>query len=486
MTLWFDVDDLFHYVQHNQRLSGVQRLTFEIYRAAEMIAPDEFATQTGYVRVDPATGRFAVVPWNDVLALWTRLTTALPTDQPPQVSPLAPDPPPLPFTRRAGSSITEMLPATARPYFQRFCMLQMGALRALRTLLRELTKRRSAARTHPEMTRPSLTEPMDDVLPFWATSWLDRSADPGDWLLSFGASWNRSDYGERVDHLRANCPIRLALLVYDLIPLRRPEWCHHTLVRDFDRWLREVLPRAEALFAISRATKADLSAFLRDAGIAPRHPIGLLPVGGGFSDARRRSTSMTQVPEPFVMFVSTIEPRKNHQLLVQVWRWLLEQRPARDVPTLVFAGRIGWMVEDLIEQLANTHYLGGKVMIVQDLSDELLRNLYDRCLFTVFPSQFEGWGLPITESFAHGKPCLASNTTSVPEAGGKLARYFDPDDFSGTCAAFTNILGDPEGLLAWADTVRRDFVPVPWSNSVRSVLSDLASRDADVAGTPTE
>ncbi|MDT8349839.1 glycosyltransferase, partial [Roseomonas mucosa] len=92
------------------------------------------------------------------------------------------------------------------------------------------------------------------------------------------------------------------------------------------------------------------------------------------------------------------------------------------------AGRVGWLVADLMQQLENAEWLGGKIRLVRDPSDEELLALYRGCRFTLFPSLFEGWGLPVSESLALGRPCIASNRTSLPEAGGALARYFDPDD----------------------------------------------------------
>ena len=66
----------------------------------------------------------------------------------------------------------------------------------------------------------------------------------------------------------------------------------------------------------------------------------------------------------------------------------------------------------------------------QILTDADLKVLYEGCLFTLFPSFYEGWGLPVTESLAFGKPCIASNRSSIPEAGGKLARYIDPNNLT--------------------------------------------------------
>jgi glycosyltransferase involved in cell wall biosynthesis len=147
-----------------------------------------------------------------------------------------------------------------------------------------------------------------------------------------------------------------------------------------------------------------------------------------------------------VLFVSTIEPRKNHRLLVQIWRRLIERHGADAVPALVFAGQIGWLVDDLLSELAASHYLDGKIVLAGALADEELRQAYRSCLFTVFPSLCEGWGLPIEESLVQGKFCVASNRTAIPEAGGDLIDYFDPSNDDDALAKIERLLLDPAYL----------------------------------------
>jgi glycosyltransferase involved in cell wall biosynthesis len=100
------------------------------------------------------------------------------------------------------------------------------------------------------------------------------------------------------------------------------------------------------------------------------------------------------LPGQNVLFVSTIEIRNNHRLLVRVWRRLIARHGMEAVPALIFAGQIGWMVDDLLADLATSGHLGGKIEHRPGLSDEELDEAYRSCLFTVFPSLCEGWGLP--------------------------------------------------------------------------------------------
>ncbi len=149
--------------------------------------------------------------------------------------------------------------------------------------------------------------------------------------------------------------------------------------------------------------------------------------------------------------------------------------PRERVPTLVFAGRVGWMVADLMQQLRNSNFLGGKIMLVEDPTDAELERLYQGCRFTLFPSFHEGWGLPVTESLSFGRPCIISNATSLPEAGGALARYFDPDNATEATAIIRDVLLHPETIPAWQERVAREFRPVSWRETAETVLRVLRS-----------
>jgi glycosyltransferase involved in cell wall biosynthesis len=262
-------------------------------------------------------------------------------------------------------------------------------------------------------------------------------------------------------------------LVYDLIPVRRPEWCDHLLVRLFRKWIDTVLPLCDQVFAISHATASDVEAYARERRISLPSAVVTLPIGSTAWQPAESCSDRLPAAGSYALIVSTIEVRKNHLLLFRVWRRLLEEMPRDRVPTLVFAGRVGWLVTDLMQQIANSENLGGKLLLVDSPSDSELAALYHGCLFTLFPSFFEGWGLPVTESLAFGKPCIISNRTSLPEAGGKLARSFDPDNLHDAYAVIREVIEDPDGLARWEAKVRREFRPVSGSATVDALLVGL-------------
>jgi glycosyltransferase involved in cell wall biosynthesis len=297
---------------------------------------------------------------------------------------------------------------------------------------------------------------------------------PGDTLLVAGAGWSDSSLVGRIEAARAQSGIRVALMLHDIIPLRRPEWFDPGNVLRFRLWLDGMLLLSNRLLAVSASTAADVVSYRRRKGLAACE-VSVIRLGDGFSQPGAAPPAVeTGVEPPYVLFVSTIEVRKNHALLVDVWRRLLERMPLADVPRLVFAGREGALTGDLMRQLRASDNLDGRVILRHAASDADIAALYRNCAFTIFPSLYEGWGLPVAESLAFGKPCLASNATSMPEVGGRLARYFDPLDVEGATQAVASLLRDPAGLAAWQAEVAREFRPASWSRTAEMVLDALA------------
>jgi glycosyltransferase involved in cell wall biosynthesis len=468
-TLWIDVEDLFEYARANSRPTGIQRLAFEIYQILHQRNDERRLVR--FVRHDPVRRSFRIVPWSDVVGLFGNLV-AEPSPPPELAGEIRPHSPVRQFFREW----THRLPAPLRIRVTAVMLAQVEALLAWGKLFALLGRyvlesprgiARLWRRDHPDSRAGTEEAPR---------AFADL-ARPGDVLLVLGSPWSHPNYGELVQAQRERYGLRFALLVYDLIPLRRPEWCKRGLVRLFRAWFVGVLPVADHLFAISQATAADVELYAREHGIALPGPVIPIPIGTGFgADAPAVPAPRTgRLPPPggYALIVSTIEARKNHLLLFRVWRRLLEELPRDQVPTLVFAGRIGWLVDDLMNQIANTDNLDGKLVVIQSPTDEELTALYQGCLFTLFPSFYEGWGLPVTESLAFGKPCLISDRTSLPEAGGTLARSFDPDNFYDAYAAILRTVQDPSALAEWEAQIRREFEPVPWSRTVDALLSGL-------------
>jgi glycosyltransferase involved in cell wall biosynthesis len=260
----------------------------------------------------------------------------------------------------------------------------------------------------------------------------DFAFEADSFLVNPGTSWGFPNYFLCLRDARRRFGLHYIPFVHDCIPLIFPEYCSPDLISDFITWITGMLVHTDLVLVNSENTKADL-ARIADGLDLPFPKCVTVMLNAQFqrldSDGADSVNAVARLREhnldmrDFVLFVSTIEPRKNHALVLSTWSKMI--KAGRNTPVLVCAGAAGWYNEDFHQLLDRNIDLSEKVLVLTDISDQLLRLLYERCLFTVYPSRYEGWGLPISESFGYGKVPLVSRVASLPEAGGDLAEYFD-------------------------------------------------------------
>jgi glycosyltransferase involved in cell wall biosynthesis len=169
-----------------------------------------------------------------------------------------------------------------------------------------------------------------------------------------------------------------------------------------------------------------------------------------------------------------LEVRKNHRLLFHVWKNLIAKFGKQSVPLLVLAGKKGWLIDDFISELENCEYLDGAIQWLSDVDDTDLVALYQNCLFTVYPSLYEGWGLPIAESLYFGKYCVASNSSSLPEVGGTLIDYHKPFDVETAAELVARAIRDREFLQRREMQIRQNYRPCSWQECASAAVAVMA------------
>ena len=263
----------------------------------------------------------------------------------------------------------------------------------------------------------------------------------GDRYVVTGAYWINPDYAATLLRLRGQGVVT-GVYVYDLIPFAAPQFVTASNRAGVVERGIEVLSLCDVFLTISAFVERQLLAFL--ASETGRHPptraVTLpheLPSGAS-------APAGIAHPRPYVLCVATIEGRKNHLLLFDVWAALIRRHGADAVPDLVLVGNWGWAIAEFQERCLATGFLGGRIVVRRDIDDGELLALYRDCLFATFPSFLEGWGLPVGESLAVGKLCIASNASSIPEVGGDFADYIDPHDHLGAVAIYERAIFDAD------------------------------------------
>jgi glycosyltransferase involved in cell wall biosynthesis len=320
------------------------------------------------------------------------------------------------------------------------------------------------------------------------------SADPSkqNVLCLLGAAWVNKDYFARILELKRAYSFRFVMTVHDLIPIYAAETCDQGTTKVFKTFLNEAYRYTDAFLSVSRNTAADIERYAHRIGATPP-PIHVTLNGSHFNDfIDEQHSQLVELPKlgitgDYVLFVSTIEGRKNHQLMFDVWRNMIDA--GIDTPTLVCVGRNGWRAEEFLNNLISTNYLKGKIKLLSDISDLELAKLYEKALFSVYPSLYEGWGLPVGESLAKGKICVTCRNSSLPEVAGEFGVYIDPVDTNDATFNIQRLITDHEFRLSLETKIKSEYSSIPWStvaeNTIRAALSSLSTPSLNIHAAPT-
>lgn len=307
---------------------------------------------------------------------------------------------------------------------------------------------------------------------------------PSACLINLGTSWWVPNYFlfVREAKARSNGSIRYIPFVHDLIPIKAGHCCAKGLTQEFIAWAVGVFDHADFFLVNSEATKRDLIAVGATLGyaVAPE-AVQVIPLDAdcrkpASAPARRDLLSSLGLGRtPYVLFVSTIEARKNHVLAFDAWLELIRARGSTHVPKLVCVGKRGWLEEAVHAKLAAHEDLRERVTILSGLSDDEMAELYRQCLFTLYPSTYEGWGLPVTESLCYGKVPVISNGSSLPEAGGPFAVYFEAGSAPGLVQALERLIYDAGCRRAREQEIAQAFRPRTWREVAKQVIAAVRS-----------
>jgi len=270
-----------------------------------------------------------------------------------------------------------------------------------------------------------------------------------DALVFLGSNWNTPELLE-VGKRHRQAGGQVVQMIYDIIPHTAPQYFTPGLVDAFNQFLESTPQYVSSFTCISDWTASDLREFVsRVPGYTPA--IRTVPLAHEFMGFKRNQTGIQPTNEsmidlvkngPFVLCVGTVEIRKNGMALLHAWQRLIADLGER-VPQLVFGGKYGWRIDEFKELLKRDATLARYVTVIPGPSDKDLAYLYEHCALNIYPSFYEGWGLPVGEAAWFGRLSLASSTTSLPEVCGELVDYVDPNDIQGIADKVKQLVLNP-------------------------------------------
>lgn len=264
---------------------------------------------------------------------------------------------------------------------------------------------------------------------------------------------------------------RFVPMIHDVIPITYPEYARP---REYSRHVKRietVRQLAHAIIVPSNAVKDDL----RDQLLISDIPIWAVPHGVG---PAVRSPAASRPARSAFVYLSTIEPRKNHLTILHVWRRLIDTMGS-STPDLIIIGKRGWENENIIDLLDRSDTLRPYLREHNSLDDAKVAELLQSSRALLFPTLVEGYGLPLVEALNLGVPVLCSDIPVLREVGGSIPDYIDPIDGAAWVRAVASYVNDGPEREAQLSRLKT-WTPFSWDQSVKEAISHMRDTSLDV------
>ncbi len=391
----------------------------------------------------------------------------------------------LPDPANPGGRRSDRIPEGLRPAYYWIFQFRRRALRGLERVRLQTAKPRIAALCDrlqrmlmKDKDRKAMIGPDGSRRPLIR---IDRVVgdiirlEAGDTLIAAGAGWAHCNI-DALAQRKQEAGFRFVLLVHDLIPILFPHYYKPHDASAFASYMHKAIPLADLIVTGSQRVAADVRRYGETEGLKVG-AIALSPFGADPVTKRAAGARLPAglAPDRYALLVSTIEPRKGHALIYETWLRLL----AAGVPQaadfkLVFVGRPGWMVDVLLDRIKADPKVAGNLMIFENADDDDLAALYEGAAFCLYPSVYEGYGLPVVEAFFHGKAVLASTGGAVPELVGALSPCLDPADGEAWFRTLKTWIEDPAVRRSYERAIRERFRHPTWGEAAAAFFARAA------------
>jgi glycosyltransferase involved in cell wall biosynthesis len=238
--------------------------------------------------------------------------------------------------------------------------------------------------------------------------------------------------------------IQKVITIYDLSFIRYPEYTN-SVVQQYTKRLIKCLEWTDLIITISESSKQDIINYLK----VPAEKIFVTPLASQYNANFLSSLDLDKevdninydFSKPYLLFVSTIEPRKNINAIISAFNFLKQKYKVEH--QLVLIGKKGWNYEPIFTAIQNSP-CKDEIHHLDYLSNELVALFYSKADVFLYPSHYEGFGLPVLEAMTLGTPVITSNTSSIPEVTGDAAILIDPNDYMQLAEAILQVISDSQ------------------------------------------
>lgn len=270
--------------------------------------------------------------------------------------------------------------------------------------------------------------------------------------------------------------VRIIPFIQDIIGVTHPGFCPFYDRINFIDFIGAALIYSEKIIVTSHATEHAIEELGTQLAVSLPQLV-IAPLGGNFGKQTQSEASVTETSDEvrkavaagkYLLMVGTLEPRKNHKLLLDAYDAGLNNLDMN----LIIAGYKGWNMDDFFERLEKHPDYGKRIFHISKATDADIAYLYGHCYSLAFPSYIEGYGLPIMEAFVRGVPVFAADTEINQEIGREYAVYFRKDQPTDLVEKVESLLKNPQMYELWKNRIT-EFVPPTWEETADRIMDVL-------------
>jgi glycosyltransferase involved in cell wall biosynthesis len=313
-----------------------------------------------------------------------------------------------------------------------------------------------------------------------------RDIPPGAIFLELDSIWNSPLKRSYLYPILKQNGVKIVTQIYDLIPITDPQFCHENTCANFMVYVGANLKYAD-LIVTSAQTTVDVLNDMTDRIGIDRKNAAVVKLSSDFAKKSLSGGAVDPEVEKvagssrYILMLGTIEPRKNHSLLIDA----LESGLADCGVKVIFAGRIGWNVKELEKRIKSHPMFGKKLFFFEKPDDVTVDYLYKHAFAVAFPTFNEGFGLPMIEAFMRGTPVIASDIPVLHEVAGDYADYFDPHSKDDLIRCVKELLSSEEKYAAKKARLK-EYVPYTWDEAAEDMLRAVISVNENVKKVPAD
>lgn len=301
----------------------------------------------------------------------------------------------------------------------------------------------------------------------------------GSSFLELNSSWHTLPSRSELLPILKNKQIRIFVLIHDIIPIRCPQYMVPQTLLRFMEFITAHMTYADDIIVTSQAVADDLTQLFAELHLPPK-PMHHIPLGADFTAPSAPSHEEGGIDaeivrqmqgRKFLLTVGTIEPRKNHKVLVDAYEQYLSQTGV----DVVIVGKIGWDMQPLLERIQALPQYENGIFVFSGVNDATLDFLYQKAFMVVFPSYAEGYGLPTIEALMHGIPVLCSDLPVMQEIGGAFGDYFPPDDAAALAKIVLQYHENPFVYEMKKQQLLNEYQPPCWTETAEKMEALLST-----------